>query len=98
MRIGLWEKESAAGNQYLGGADKENNIRYMVFKDKDSADVRRLVKKPLDDNSAKLETVATLTKHEKDGNVYFKGDDCAVFINTFKTEENQPGYNLIIGE
>lgn len=98
MRVGLWERTSGNGNVYLGGADKENNIRYMLFKDDKAEGVRKLVSKPLDNSEAKLQTIATLIKHEKDDTVYFKGDGYAVFVNTFKTEDNQPGYNLIIGE
>ena len=99
MRIGLWQKESAKGNIYLGGADKDNNIRYMVFKDTKTEGVRRLVKKPLDDNDAPLEDVATLTRFEKDGTPFFKGDGYAIFTNSFYEEgSNQPNFNLVIGE
>ncbi len=99
MRIGLWQRESSKGNGQLGGADKENNIRYMVFKDDKASGVRRLVKKPLDNNDAPLEEVAILTRFEKDGTPYFKGEGCAIFVNSYYEEgSSQPNFNLLLGE
>lgn len=99
MRIGLWQNESAKGNVYLSGSDKDSNIRYMVFKDDKAEGVRRLVKKPLDNKDAPLEDVATLTRFEKDGTAYFKGDKYTIFNNDYFEEgSSQPNFNLLIGE
>ena len=97
-RIGLWQRESKKGEEYLGGADKDSNVRFMVFKDKENPEVRRLTKKPLDDNEAPLETVATLTKStDKDDNVFFRADGYLIFSNNYYEEgSTQPQYNLVI--
>jgi len=95
-RLGLWTKTSGKGNTYLGGADKENNLRYMVFKDEKG--VRKLVSKPLDKDDAPLTTVTTFEEAEtNDGTPFYRASNFAIFANDFYEEgSNKPEYNLVI--
>ena len=81
----------------LSGADKDAGVRYMIFKD-DKTGVRRLVTKPIADNSAPLAEVTTFVESETEQGVpYYKGTNCAVFANDFKVEgDNKPEFNLLL--
>ena len=97
-RIGLWRNTSAKGTEYLSGSDKEAGLRYMVFKDEKNGS-RRLVSKPLTDNEAKLQEVATFVESEtKDGTPFYRAEGHAIFANDFFEEgSNKPEFNLVIG-
>ena len=96
-RLGLWVKTSSKGSDYLSGADKDNNIRYMVFKDEKSG-VRKLVSKPLDDNDAPLKPVTNFELAEtQDGVEFYRAENYAIFTNDFFEEgSNKPQFNLVI--
>lgn len=95
-RVGLWKKESAKGNVYLSGADKEAGVRYMVFKDEDGT--RRLVTKPLADNDAPLKDVVKFESAEtKEGANYYRATGYSIFANDYFEEgSNKPEFNLVI--
>ena len=97
-RVGMWLNTSSKGTTYLGGKDPETNTRFMLFKAEDGT--RRLCVKPIDNNDAPLETVATLNKAvTKSGEEFYASPTHSLFTNGFKEEgSKQPDFNLIINE
>jgi hypothetical protein len=92
-RISLWKSTSKAGNVYLSGSDKENNIKYFVFKDKKDADVRSLLSKPIGDNDAKFTQVETLSIKQMDGkDPFFTGGDYLLGTNNYYYEDDQDAH------
>jgi len=92
--VGLWisEKQDKNGNPFLKGRDKENDIRYFVFKNKDGSD--RLCKAVGEGN---LETIGNMEKIQGPNQEFIKIDNYAVLPNGFYEEgTNKPEYNLAI--
>jgi hypothetical protein len=86
----LWKSESKAGTVYLSGTDKENGVRYYIFKDKKDANKRNLVSKPLGDNSARFTPIETLSIQQKDGGEpFYTGGDFLLGVNNYYYENQE---------
>lgn len=88
-RVGLWLRESAKGNKYLSGFDKESSTRYYVFTDNKDPNIRNLASKS---EGGELMNIAKLEKRitEKDGEeeTFYAADGFFVGDNRYYFNED----------
>lgn len=87
-RVSLWKRESASGNIYLSGRDKESGDQYFVFKNEAGERTVR-IKKDGEDNFDNNFNVA-LIERSNDYGTFHTGGDLLLSTNRFYESDEDP--------